>query len=1254
MRKILVAMLGLVAIGLWALPAMALPGSGGAVVDGPAKVRPEVVPLENRAGPIGAMARGERFAGTMSGTMIKQSAVTSAWFLYPGACVQRALGTWSAKLNPVADSLQPTAGFPNSSGYTDNQPDIAGGNNTIAYTRADQSLAEILWHVVDVGVPAAQRPSIIAGSRSLWCGKFDNNFANKVGYPNLTFQILYFDTGTHGAAYSFNFQGNLSSEINYDYNTFIGGGTSGGVATDPLNVNRALYNDLLPMAGVRDGGPDGNSQEIVSFTGSFQTAQTASMNPGPGLQIVVGLAAGQPNTVAYSITGIPAIHRALYWVFTADCLYSGEDGLWPDGHGQIADLVSTSDNGSLYSEQIAAGTKDPFGGDIITGTYGSPGFIAGRVAAGVGELWQLAPGTENVTSDICSPQKASASDLMFEGGDPNTNLAINHQFNSVVTCVFAVPPGTASIAAQWDEYFDMPRFAGYVQYSEYRWFKGGTWSLWDNTAAGGGVANGANQAWLTDGDELAKAVQADSFQVRYNLQCITAFAADKSNCAGGQTNALLYDNFRIAVTSGVQQPLFGIFPGAVAQTMFVDGTIDGTNCTVNPCWPGNRGSDQDPTGGTLHNAAVNDNWNAPTGDSITVAIVTGLRKNGMGINWHFAIDKLVAAGEDYRARTNPLFNAAFDAPRMIYRLFDPATRTWSQFDSCEVYANAAISGGDTTLVDSEYAINWPPDDKLRAGASLPAGFTLNGVGAYSGLRFLPKGSRMQYYFKGVDMLGGTSYTFSTDNLAREVEDLPTLPGSALKAPDIIEFRVLPSVYAPGPAGSLLAGRTDTPVLNLDGIYTTWAAGFDPVTQALRGLGVRADRFRFLASGTTANHFGGHELPGRRKDRESNFFPNYLEYPIADSLAKWYRIMIESSHTRTASVFNEQDATLAEQWWRRDTGSNQGDRCFFVSGDDMFNVMLNTTGVDITFQVSLAQNVFGVSSVTNAWSGTNTAPYPTIDDRFAAASAGPGLAAPNTYTYPVDGGCPGPNRFDAMVKVGDPDASASAFYPNAQIAGIARSREMDTIGDKDRNKALAYGYSIQFIRDPAYGITNANYARSGVENRMRVLYKFLTSCRGPRTGAASDTGKCWPCPSPGTTLALMQADWNGQAAGFQTSTWGPLYGIQAGALATGVGDVGDESAPRINKINGNFPNPFNPQTAIRFASAQAGKSEIRIFSVGGQLVRTLRANVVAGANEVRWNGKRDDGTPLASGVYFYKIVFPNGQSFRAPSSLVLVK
>ena len=444
-----------------------------------------------------------------------------------------------------------------------------------------------------------------------------------------------------------------------------------------------------------------------------------------------------------------------------------------------------------------------------------------------------------------------------------------------------------------------------------------------------------------------------------------------------------------------------------------------SNCGANVghCWPGNRGSGLGTPAD--HNIAIHDNWNQTLGDTVVLAIVTGLRKNGMGINWKHGLDKSIAKGEDYLARTNGSYNPAFDFPRMIYRLFDPATKTWSNFDSCEIYAHVSIAGPDTFITGigapSSYAINWPPPDKVAAGASLPGGFSINGTTLYSALSFLPRGTRMQYYFKGVDILGGTSWQFTSDFLAREVEDLPTLPGSSLRPPDIIEFRVLPGAYPAGPAGSLLAGKTDADVLNMDFTYTTWAFGYDPVTQALRGLGVRNDRYRHTSSGTTAHNVGGHELPGTRPDRLSNFFPNYLEYPIADSLASWYRIFIQNGHTTTVTVFSEQDAILAQQWWARDTGSNQGDRCILMTGDDVMNTLLNTTGVTTTNQVSLAQDVFGVNSVTNAWSGTVGTPTPVIDDRFAAASAGPALAAANTYTYPVDGTCPGPNKFDAFVK-----------------------------------------------------------------------------------------------------------------------------------------------------------------------------------------------------------------------------------------------
>ena len=291
------------------------------------------------------------------------------------------------------------------------------------------------------------------------------------------------------------------------------------------------------------------------------------------------------------------------------------------------------------------------------------------------------------------------------------------------------------------------------------------------------------------------------------------------------------------------------------------------------------------------------------------------------------------------------------------------------------------------------------------------------------------------------------------------------------------------------------------------------------------------------------------------------------------------------------------------------------------------------------------------SAVDNWATGNA--FPTIDDRFAGGK-GAGLAAPGTFTYPIDGGCPGPNRFDGLTKVGDVDAVVSATFPGGTVASIARARELDNTADRDQNKALGYGFSLQFIRNPAYGTANANYTRAGIENRMRVVYRFLTGCRGVRQ---ADDLACWPCPTPGAavpTVAQMQSDWAGQSAGFNTVTYGALYPIQAGALATPVEVDPLEGAPRINKIDGNYPNPFNPLTAIKFSSAQAGKASVRIYNVAGALVRSIDTNVAVGANEVRWNGKSNEGSSLASGVYFYKIVFPNGETAKAPNNLVLVK
>jgi hypothetical protein len=665
--------------------------------------------------------------------------------------------------------------------------------------------------------------------------------------------------------------------------------------------------------------------------------------------------------------------------------------------------------------------------------------------------------------------------------------------------------------------------------------------------------------------------------------------------------------------------------------------MTGLNCTSPPCWPGVRGSDL--SGGI----AIHDNVNSPLGDSLVVNIGSSLRPRGMGINWRRGYDLTLNQGRTI-SFTNGAYNAAFDVPRMIYRLFDPATKAWSPFDSTELDANAVVvASGDTTVIDGEYRFVWPPRDKT--GLNLPGGFTINGVGAYNSLAFLPRGTRLQYYFKAVDINGGVVYQFGSEDAANEVEDLPALPGGSTRAPDILEFRVLPGAYAPGSGGTLLAGRTDTPILNMDGAYTIWSFGLDPVTQALRGLGVRADRYRFLQGLDQGSNVGGRELTGapdnQRPARDSNYFPNMTEYSVRESLSTWYRILMQSGHLRTATLDNEADARLVEEWWSSATpGTNGGDRCFFVSGDDYFNALMNTAGTDpAPRRHSMGNNVLGVSSVNGSWNGTAATQYPTVEDRFANAASGPGLVA--GYTYPVDGGCPGTNRFDALTKMGGTDAQNAAFYPLFSgvndVAAIANMSEKDVVTDNDRSKALGYGYSIQYVRKAGIPTSAANYAHSGVQERMQVLYKFLASCRGARAGGA-DTAKCWPCP----TDANMTSNW-AVLSGFQTGTYGPLYPIQDNLTATGVEELpAADAVPRVNALGQNRPNPFNPSTVIPYRLAARGRVVIRIFDIGGRLVRTLiDQREEAGPHEARWNGTTEHEGRAASGVYFYRITYPDG-------------
>ncbi len=78
---------------------------------------------------------------------------------------------------------------------------------------------------------------------------------------------------------------------------------------------------------------------------------------------------------------------------------------------------------------------------------------------------------------------------------------------------------------------------------------------------------------------------------------------------------------------------------------------------------------------------------------------------------------------------------------------------------------------------------------------------------------------------------------------------------------------------------------------------------------------------------------------------------------------------------------------------------------------------------------------------------------------------------------------------------------------------------------------------------------------------------------------------------------------------------------------------------IPTLEQNRPNPFNPTTTVKYSIAERGHVSLRIYNAVGQLVRTLvdeeQVPQANGFSEV-WNGLNEDGRPVASGVYFYRL------------------
>ena len=130
--------------------------------------------------------------------------------------------------------------------------------------------------------------------------------------------------------------------------------------------------------------------------------------------------------------------------------------------------------------------------------------------------------------------------------------------------------------------------------------------------------------------------------------------------------------------------------------------------------------------------------------------------------------------------------------------------------------------------------------------------------------------------------------------------------------------------------------------------------------------------------------------------------------------------------------------------------------------------------------------------------------------------------------------------------------------------------------------------------------------------------------------------------PNGNLSSIQSQqyWNSvwQNTRLKTYEYDPASNVRFNSEYTTVRDY---------QLYDNYPNPFNPETSIKFYVPKAGYVNLQVFNLLGKSVATLvNQSTPAGEYTVSFNG-----SDLASGVYFYRL---ETAGFQMTKKLMLIK
>ena len=96
--------------------------------------------------------------------------------------------------------------------------------------------------------------------------------------------------------------------------------------------------------------------------------------------------------------------------------------------------------------------------------------------------------------------------------------------------------------------------------------------------------------------------------------------------------------------------------------------------------------------------------------------------------------------------------------------------------------------------------------------------------------------------------------------------------------------------------------------------------------------------------------------------------------------------------------------------------------------------------------------------------------------------------------------------------------------------------------------------------------------------------------------------------------------------------------QSVSLDKKIGEIKvSRNIPKVFKVEPNYPNPFNPETVIKYQIPKSSQVVITVYNLKGQEVRILEESFKEpGFYQTNWNGKNNQGKSVSSGEYILAI------------------